>query len=322
LHSFSQKVKFLEQVFGKGSLGSSGNLDVWCPICAPLSKTKKKLAIKVEQDFVKCWVCEYKSRNLDFLIRKYGTSSDLQEYHQEFAFDKTRLVTIAEEKKEELILPKGFKLLAETNAMTFANQALFHYVASRGLKKSDMWFYKLGYSADPKWARRVIVPSFDLHGNLNYFVARSIDKKVGLRYLNPLVERCDIIFNEINIDWKKPLNLCEGSFDMMKCPPNSVCLLGSFLSEKYVLFKRIVEHETPVTIILDSDKRDSSAVKIAQLLTQYGIKVKIADLPPDKDPGSMTKKEVFECISQATDFSWKSNFFARLGKASKTSASL
>ena len=64
----------------------------------------------------------------------------------------------------------------------------------------------------PQLRRRVIIPSFDSEGFLNYFTARAIDESTR-KYVNPKVKRTDIIFNELNVDWKKELVIVEGPFD-------------------------------------------------------------------------------------------------------------
>ena len=43
------------------------------------------------------------------------------------------------------------------------------------------------------------------HGELNYFSARAIDDS-RYKYINSKNKKIDIVFNEINIDWKKELS--------------------------------------------------------------------------------------------------------------------
>jgi DNA primase len=322
MHSFTEKVKFLESIFGKGSLGRTGNLDVWCPICNQPDKKKKKLAIKVETDLVHCWVCGYHSKSLKHLLLKLGHKSDFERYKNEFAFDKKSLITIKEDiQLNKVELPKDFKLLTEARINPFT-KALVTYVTSRGLTIDDMWYYKLGYSNDTRWQRKVLVPSFDGQGDLNYFLGRSIDKKSYKRYDNPEVEKTDIIFNEVNIDWNKELILVEGVFDLFKCPSNTVPLLGSELDETYSIFWNVTEYKTPIVLLLDDDTKYTKTLKIASLLSSYGVSVKIADLPSGADPGSLTKSEIKEHIKSANDFSWDFVFKRKLERASKTTLNL
>ncbi len=67
-------------------------------------------------------------------------------------------------------------------------------------------------------------------------------------------------------------------------------MLGSWLSEEYLLFRKIVQNQTPVTICFDPDAKDK-AHKIAANLSNFCVSVKLTD-HSDKDFGDMSKKEV------------------------------
>ena len=163
-----------------------------------------------------------------------------------------------------------------------------------------MWYFKLGTCNKGKFRRRIIIPSFDTDGILNYFVGRSIDDS-KYKYINSKNKKTDIIFNEINIDWTKELTIVEGPFDLLKCNQNSTCLLGSSLGERSFLFKRIIANRTPVIIALDSDMKHKS-IKIAESLLGYDCNVKILNLGKFSDVGEMTKLEFKDLKSSAT--SW------------------
>jgi len=78
--------------------------------------------------------------------------------------------------------------------------------------------------------------------------------------------------------------------DSILGPDNSVSLLGSFLNEKYELFKNIIKNRCDVRIILDSDAK-SKQDKIADLLYEYGINITIVDLEEDLDIADIYLKE-------------------------------
>ena len=145
----------------------------------------------------------------------------------------------------QLTLPEDFLLLAEHLSTIDPDVKMcIKYMYSRGLKERDLWFYKLGTSKRGRYRRRVIIPSFDAAGNLNYFVARGIDSDVKFKYLNPHVNKNDIIFNEFNIDWSKELTITEGPLDLVKCNVNSTCILGSSLSKNLSYLTRLY-HTNP-----------------------------------------------------------------------------
>ena len=198
-------------------------------------------------------------------------------------------------------------------------KAAWRYILGRGLSEKDAWYFKFGVSNEPKWKRRVIMPSFDASGKLNYFVARAIDKDKKPKYDNPSVDHRTVVFNEINIDWSKPLVLVEGPFDMTKCPVNTTALLGSDLSEQHELFNRLLLNNTPVFLAMDGDMWDTKMPKIYKKLVEYDVDVKVVDVRQWGDPGNMSRAEFENALQEAKQLSWSDNFLARLEKASKTS---
>lgn len=318
IRSVSDSINLYESIFGKGRISANGiNFDVRCPICAPSDQTKKKLSIRTDTSANHCWVCGWKSRSIIPLIRKYGTQSHLNSYKELFGLpeDKQTLVTGELEVAEKLTLPSDFKLLHLANESDPDVKAIWKYVYSRGLSDRDVWYFKLGISNEIKWKRRVIMPSFDAAGNLNYFVARAIDKDKKPKYDNPSVDHRAVVFNEINIDWKQPLVLVEGPFDMTKCPENTTALLGSDFSEQHELFNRILFYNTPIYLSMDGDMWDTKMPKIYKKLSEYNLDVKVVDVRPWGDPGNMSKAEFKEALKEAKYFTWNDNFHRKMKKA-------
>ena len=322
IRSVSDSISFFESIFGKGRISSNGiNFDVRCPICAPADASKKKLSIRTDTTANHCWVCGWKSRTIVPLIRKYGTNSQLSEFKELFGlFDNSsQLITGEKEEKQKLELPKDFKLLHLANGLDPDVKAAWRYAYSRGLTDRDIWYFKLGVSDEPRWKRRVIMPSFDAQGNLNFFVARAIDKDKKPKYDNPDVDKNPIVFNDINLDWSKRLVLVEGSFDLVKCPENSTALLGSDLDERHEIFNKILIHETPIALALDGDMWDKKTPKIVKKLNEYNIDVLVVDVRPWGDPGNMSKSEFEDALKEAKPISWNDNFDRKLKKAMEVS---
>jgi hypothetical protein len=254
-------------------------------------------------------VCGHRSRTLAFLIKKFGTASEFVEYRDVYAFDKAKIVTAEKLVIETtLSLPEDFKLLVDAPLYDPDVRDMISYLASRGLEQDEH-----------RWARRVIMPSFDDAGLLNYFTARAIDKKRNPKYDNADVEWGSIIFNEINIDWKQELVLCEGPFDLMKCPNNSAPMLGSNMSDTNELLNMIRTNKTPVALALDADMWETKTIRLAKKLSSYDIGVRIIDTRPFGDPGDATKKQFALAHKNAKVANWDSMFQTKLDRASRTS---
>jgi DNA primase len=320
----SDKVKFIQSVFGSGKLSrAAGNIDIWCPICAPKDKSKKKLSIRLLDDANHCWTCDWKARSLAPLIKKYGSREQLHDYVNRFMVNPQKKYLEDEPEAKAIVkLPDDFTLLTLASTHDPDTKAALRYVTGRGLSQHDLWYFKLGVSSSPRWARRIIVPSFDSSGVLNYFVARAIDAQKRPKYDNPDADKLTVIFNELNVDWTRPLVLCEGVFDMFKCGDNVVPLLGSSLNEQSLLFNMIIAHATPILLALDADMLDKRALSIASKLSEYDVNVSIVDVRPFDDPGKMSKAQFREKIELAKPYDWIDSFDARLRRATRTTLAL
>ena len=65
----------------------------------------------------------------------------------------------------------------------------------------DILKYQIGYCEKGRYANKIIIPTFNADGVLDYFVARSFEKEPYVKYRNPSVSR-NIIPNEHLINWK------------------------------------------------------------------------------------------------------------------------
>ena len=303
-----KKIALLKRAFGDPTLSrDQREVQLNCPQCKKNGKKKKKLSVRLEDGVYHCWVCELKGKNLGYLFKTYapGLQDELRDVGFGSGSSGRSEAESAPEEVQSVTIPSGFILLANSVNSTDPDvKDCIRYCYSRGLTLSDLWYFKLGTCKTGKFRRRVIFPSFDSEGELNYFTARAIDPVTVMKYLNSKVSKSDIIFNEINIDWKTELVLVEGPFDLTKTTGNATCLLGSSLSKECSLFKQIVRHQTPVVLALDPDVRKKSHT-IAKLMTQYGISVRTVDVPVGTDIGDMSKKQYDQLMATAAP--WQSS---------------
>ena len=259
------------------------------------------------------------------MIKKYGSASQLQRYRNEFLPEglRGRKEKVDVETNVVTPLPSDFSLLTQMNQGHPDVKAAWSYLTGRNVGLRDAWHYKLGISNEYRWKRRIIMPSFDSAGDLNFFVARNID--VGDRrtkYDNPDDVKSEIVFNELNIDWNKQLVICEGPFDMVKCGDNATALLGSDLTPRSRLFSQILLYGTPVAIALDGDMWYTKIPKFVKLLQSYDIDVVVVDTREKKDPGNMSKLEFKTNLQVAKTPSWEDTFLDKLEKLSDVSLRL
>lgn len=293
--SYSERLNLIQRAFGKCLLGKDGvNASIRClnRECPSRSDPAKlKLVVRVDTEQYHCWVCGMKGKNVAPLFSKYAPSylQDAKEIFRRLPhtlFDGTK-----NEPEPRVELPHGFSLLVnEMSSKDPDVRAVFHYLHGRGIEDCDLWKMRLGTCVDGKYRRRVIFPSLDAEGDVNYWVARSIDSHVDMRYINAKADKKKIIFNECDIDFSKEVTLVEGPFDLIKCDENATCLLGSSLSCEQPLYFELARHETPVLLALDSDMKVKTQ-KIAKMLHSSGCNVKILPLESFSDVGEMSKND-------------------------------
>jgi DNA primase len=276
-----------------------GELDYACPFCGTGTR-KKKLAVNVNKDVAHCWICEWHGSVL-FLLRKLEAEQTLiDRYYKRKLRDVSNMK--AEEPKVEIDLPDGYFPLHQANRQGILVKTILRdFCSKRHLTSNDIRKYNLGYTTEGRFAFRIVVPSYDEHGNLNFFSARTYPIEQKPKYLFPHISKNDIIFNELFIDWKGTVILVEGVFDAL-VTPNSVPLLGKELHD--LLLSKLIKSKSLVKLLLDGDSEGMKAAKqVARKLIKHGVPVEVVFCPPDKDPSDLGKEKVRELLLQSKSVS-------------------
>lgn len=316
------KINFIENLTNSKCLLSKDgvNISIWCPFCKHNNKNKFKLVIQLEKNYYHCWLCDKKGSNILNVVKKINISKvdELKKYFNikssnkssdlsdivaklDYNFLKSDIDNI---EHETVALPSDYKLLANLYNTTDPDfRDCFRYIIKRGIDKHKLYFLKIGVSKDLDFKRSIIIPSFDTKGVLNYYTSRKIDVDTHntFKYKNASIKKNNIIFNELNIDWSLPLTLVEGPLDLLKTNDNATCLLGSSLTKDMKLFNEIVKNKTEVMLALDKDVYHKS-LKIANLLTEYDIKVNIIDTRIANDVGDMKKEDFLKLLDESKEF--------------------
>ena len=298
--SEDEKISILKDILGYYSREGANQLLFKCPSC---NHHKRKLSINIEKGLFKCWVCDWSGRNLYKILRRFGTYHQKQTWRR---FDQQTDINHFAEKlfgseetaeQQKINLPAGFISLANKSLPSTATHPL-NYLESRGITKKDILKWKIGYSSIGEYSSRIVVPSFDLDGDINYYIGRTYVNSWP-KYTNPKISK-NIIFNHLYLDFDEDVILVEGIFDAIKAGYNSVPLLGSTITENSTLFKEIVRNDSPVYLALDSDAKSKSN-KLVSLFLKYDIEIYNIDVMPYDDVGEMSKEE-FRIRKKSADF--------------------
>ena len=268
----------------------------WSPF---IQHHKPKLQVNVQTGKWHCWVSNQGGHNLFQLLKQVGAPREL---YKELS-DTLGTTYYTSEKKDDkqvtLNLPKEAKPLWNGGDSVQKLHAL-KFIYERGLDMSDVIRYNLHYCLNGIYQNRIIIPSYDSNGQLNYFVGRDFYKG-GMKYKNPPVPK-DIIGFDLYVNWSEPIILCEGVFDAMAIKNNSIPLFGKTILPK--LYKKIVENRVShVTICLDDDAFKDS-IEMASKFMDNGIEVNFVNLK-GKDPSDLGYKNMINQLDTSTGMNFK-----------------
>ena len=309
----AEKLSIVSQILGDYSRSNKEYL-FYCPFC---KHHKKKLSINLEKDKWKCWICNSSGKTISYLVKKYGDAEcrtrwskydnqiDISDFEETLDF-----IFVHGEEKEESKIELQKEYIRLNKQLSLSGKLAKNYLLHRDITDKHILKYSIGYCSSGEYAGRIVIPSFDENGDINYFISRTYEKHF-IKYKNPPLNKSKIIFNELFLDFTEPVTVVEGVFDAIIAGDNSVPLLGSTLTADSKLFKRIVENQTSVYLCLDADAKEKQFT-IAEKLIKYGIEVRIVDIGSAKDVGSMNADEFQVCKTKAEIFTNDNKIFTIL----------
>ena len=281
-------IQFLEKHFGSHTNTQREAL-FFCPFC---NHYKQKLSINLDTFFWKCWVCDAKGRTILGLVHKTGNRNIINDYKKHYP----KHIIVNNESDDEdfkIELPEEYRPLIH-NLDTFDGRRAYKYLKSRDVTDEQILQHKIGFATEGRFRNRLILPSFDVDGHLNFYTGRTFIEN-DYKYLNPSTPpgyKNSIVLNELNIDWKHPVYLVEGFMDMLQCS-NAIPLFGSTLVEESKTFMDLAINEAKVYVCLDMDARKKQ-LAILKSLTEYDVECYDFKVNPYKDIGAMHRAKVLE----------------------------
>lgn len=289
---YSAIVEILEDVFGNYKIHNDykGQISFDCPVCSYDIKGlddgdgKGNLEINYKYNVYKCWSCAETHEthgSIYKLIKKYGTPKQLKKYQLlRPEYDESQPKKVYKQVK----LPKefiSFKNVSSGLKLTPQYKMAWNYIKKRNITEEMINKFNIGFCYQGMYENRIIIPSYDENGEINYFIARSYLSNTRMKYKNPEAQKEIIIFNENLINWYETIYLVEGVFDAIFLP-NAIPMLGKYMSDN--LFTKLYERAFKIVIVLDGDAWNN-AEKLYHRLNCGKLmgRVWIVKLPIDKD---------------------------------------
>ena len=280
------------------SLKKNNEYMYWSPFT---QHHKPKLQVNIQTGKWHCWVSNQGGHNLYQLFKKAGAGyNDFKELNKllgDVSFYKKDNDTTT----DDVRLPQEYKSLSDPFDTSLIKEHAIRFLRKRGITKEDITRYNLGYCQSGKYNNRIIIPSYDSKGQLNYFVGRDFYSS-NFKYMNPPNVAKDVIGFDLYINWSLPIILVEGVFDAMSVKSNSIPLFGKTILPK--LYKKIVEKKVKdIFIILDSDAFDD-AIRMTEKFVNEGINVNFVKLD-GQDPNDLGYKKMITKINNSLPMDFK-----------------
>jgi len=288
-----------------------------CPHCAKIynnGRSDDKFNLEVDlnkknykkaKHVYRCWKCGIHGK-LSKLLKYYSNKLDYSIYMDVYGSTYVNLYEDDYDREIVAELPKEFIQLKDLNNRSYKTKSSLKYLYDRGINDDIISKFNIGCCLEGKYNFRIIIPSYDENGILNYFTGRSFKKDPFIKYKNPTVSR-DIIPFELYINWDLPIILCEGPFDATTIKRNTIPLLGKNIQS--TLMKKIVKSSVEkIYIALDRDAQ-KQALSFCEKLMSEGKEVYLVDMQ-DKDPSEMG----FENFTKLIQDTYPLTFSSLLGK--------
>ena len=274
----------------------TGQIAFDCPACSadankPNGDGKGNLEINYNRGVFKCWSCQ-DTNNMHGpvikLLKRYATPKNLRDY----LLVKPDADIVTEKRPSNVVvtLPEGYKKLSECTDKDYKSQIALKYLRNRGITDEIIKEYEIGYTVRGPFFNRILIPSYDIDGELNYFIARWFDKEYNkLKYINPTAEKQEIIFNEYRVNLDATIYLVEGVTDHI-VTPNSIPLLGKYITDKLL---ELLHDKSKgfIVIVLDDDAYEDAKFLYRKL--NFGNlrgRIKLVKPPNGYDPSKIYEK--------------------------------
>ena len=279
------------------SLSKANEYMWWSPF---VTHHKPKLQVNIQTGKWHCWVSNQGGHNLYQLFKKVGAGyQDFKLLNQ--LLGETSFYQKDTDKKLEVIqLPQEMKSLSDKKDKSIIKEHALRFLRKRGITSEDIKRYNLGYCSEGVYQNRIIIPSYDSEGRLNYFVGRDFYNS-NFKYKNPPFPK-DVIGFDLYVNWSLPIVLVEGVFDAMSIKGNAIPLFGKSILpnlEKKITEKRV----NSIFIVLDGDAFND-AIQMVEKFTDNGISVNFVKLD-GQDPNDLGYRQMIKKIHEAVPMNFK-----------------
>jgi DNA primase len=291
----------VESLLGKSKKSTKNNYSFYCPFC---NHYKRKLEIDIVSGHWNCWVCQKRGRKLINLYKQLNVGYDkIVELNNILGVSTKDINSLfynnSKNTNSYIKLPSEYISFLEAENTPNYRNALKYLRDDRGFTNYDIIKYHLGFCESGQYRHKIIIPSYNTSGSLNYFVGRDFYGS-DFKHKNPDISK-DIIGFELFINWQLPVILVEGAIDAITIKRNAIPLFGKTISTE--LRKRLIEKKVKdIYVCLDKDAQKQALV-VAEEFMNEGIVVYFVNLE-EKDPNEIGFEKMVHIIKNTKPLSF------------------
>lgn len=314
LYMFDRIYNILTSFLGESKQGFFDNgtsqYQFNCPDCAEenggMPDNKYNLEVNFALGKCHCWKCGY-AGPISRLVKEYGGTEALKDYYaavKDIKESKYYNIGLFKDLADNAYLNDYIKLpdtFTKIDLKTCKKKKLVEYLEKRKITQDIIDLHNIGYTTwdeeKMNLRNRLIIPSYDSAGDLNYWVGRDFTgNEKRMKYWNSKNDKNEIVFQESLIQWDANIVLVEGVFDALTYP-NAISLLGKTLTRGCKLHTALKERANAnVIVCLDGDTEIEETKRIYSILNTGRLfgKIWYIDLKNDsqyKDFGEIYEAE-------------------------------
>ena len=254
-----------------------------------------------------CWRCGF-SGPISRVVKEYGGTELLKDYNaavKDIKESKYYNIGLFKDIADNAYINDYIKLpdtFTKIDLKTCKKKKLVEYLEKRKITQDIIDLHNIGYTTwdEEKWQMRdrIIIPSYDSAGDLNYWVGRDFTgNPKKMKYWNSKNDKNEIVFQESLIQWDATIYLCEGAIDCL-ANPQCIALLGKSLTKNTKIFQELYDKaRANIVICLDGDTELKETKRIYNLLNVGRLRGHIrylrlgTDEIPYKDFGEIYEAE-------------------------------
>lgn len=278
-----------------------------CPCCAeekggPDGKFNFEVSLSLGR--VHCWACGY-SGPISRVVKDYGGRELLKDYYaavKDIRESKYYNIGLFKDMAENAYLNDYIKLpdtFTKIDLSKCRKKKLVEYLQKRRITQDIIDLHNIGYTTwdeeKSSLRNRIIIPSYDSAGDLNYWVGRDFTgSEKRMKYWNSKNDKNEIVFQESLIQWDANIVLVEGVFDALTYP-NAISLLGKTLTRGCKLHTTLKEKANAnIIVCLDGDTEIKETKRIYNLLNTGRLRGKVWYIDMKNDSQYKDFGEIYE----------------------------